>query len=366
MLSGYAWYALSAVATSLHPAGWKRGSLSRILVIKTDHIGDFLLCLPAVRDYVAREPQAEVGFVVGTANVPLAERVPWIHEVHAFDSPRYARGGPPSPESQLREILDRDWDLLLDLTNDHTATIAALRRPVRHRRDVGTYRLRQKALSLVRGGDGLLDTHATDVFYGALGMEPPSPVAPEPLRLREEDRAAASDLIARGWPGEQRIVSVHAGATWEFRRWPAARFVHVVRELEARGLAVFFVGGPNDQAISAELTRAAGLKPERNLAGQGDLPTTAAVLERSAALLANDGGPMHLAAAQGTPVVGIFGPTSPERFGPLGRKSTALWRRRDCSPCEQRHCIWNRALCLEPIDTDQVLDAVLRAAGEPS
>jgi len=90
-----------------------------------------------------------------------------------------------------------------------------------------------------------------------------------------------------------------------------------------------------------------------------DLPGTAAILERSAVLIANDGGVMHLAAAQGTPVVGIFGPTSPERFGPVGSRSTALWQRRDCAPCDQRHCIWARARCLEPIEVADVVEAAV-------
>ena len=76
----------------------------------------------------------------------------------------------------------------------------------------------------------------------------------------------------------------------------------------------------------------------------------------------NDGGIMHLAATQGTPVVGIFGPTDPRPFGPLGVTSRAIYRERDCSPCSQRHCVWGRTRCLEPIETQDVLDAALEIA----
>jgi heptosyltransferase-2 len=152
---------------------------------------------------------------------------------------------------------------------------------------------------------------------------------------------------------------MHAGATWEFRRWPAARFADAARRLESDGCSVFLLGGPGDAAVSADIATRAGLRAERNLAGEASLPVTAAVLSRAAGALANDGGLMHLAAAQGTPVVGIFGPQSPGRFGPLGDRSVALWRRRDCSPCSQRHCIWNDARCLDPIGVPEAVDALL-------
>jgi ADP-heptose:LPS heptosyltransferase len=366
MLSGWGWYTLSAFATARHVAKWRPGTLHRILVIKTDHIGDFLLCLPAVRDFSKSEPEAEVGFVVSSDLAPLAERVPWIREVHAFDSPRYARRRATSPPAQLREAMARGWDLVIDLTNDPAATLEALRRPSRYRRDVGSFRLREKVRAMAHGSSGLLDTHATDVFYRALGMEPPRPIVPEGVVPREEERAEASRLIARGWPGERPVVAVHAGATWEFRKWPAARFADVIRELERRGFAAYLIGGQDDRRVSAEIAEAAGLRPERNLAGECTLPVTAAVLSRAAGAVANDGGLMHLAVAQGAATVGIFGPTSPERFGPLGARSVALWRRRDCSPCAQRHCIWGAARCLDPIESSQVVEASTRLLSEPA
>jgi ADP-heptose:LPS heptosyltransferase len=364
-LMGYAWYAVSAAATSLHATRWPPGTLRRVLVIKTDHIGDFLLCLPPVRDFLRGEPDAEVGFVVGTDVAPLAERVPWIDEVHVFDSARYVRRGPPSPDRRLREILEGEWDLVVDLTNDRFAAAQALRRPSRYRRDVGTYRLREKATAMLGRGPGLRAVHATTVFYRALGMTPPEPVVPEGITCRDDDVREADRLLSRGWPGTRPVAALHAGAPWEHRRWPGARFAELARRLEQRGLAVFLVGGPNDREVSAAVALAAGLRPERNLAGEGSLPVAAAVLERAVCVCANDGGLMHLAVAQGTPTVGIFGPQDPALFGPLGASSAALWRERDCAPCSQRHCVWGRARCLEPIEVDDVVAALDRlGAGE--
>ena len=158
------------------------------------------------------------------------------------------------------------------------------------------------------------------------------------------------------------MVALHAGAVTEFRRWPVARFGALARELEERGFSVLLVGGPNDREVSQAVVEGAGLRPERNLAATGSLPVTAAILERMAAVVANDGGVMHLAAAQGIPVVGIFGPTNPHLFGPLGASSRFLYERRECSPCSQQHCVWGRTRCLEPLETGHVLDIVLEIA----
>jgi ADP-heptose:LPS heptosyltransferase len=364
--TGYAWYGLSALATALHHPRWRPGELRRILAVKTDHIGDFLLCLPAVRAFAASEPKAEIGFVVGSHCRDLAERLPWVREVHVHDSHRYVRRGTPSPEDNLDKIFACDWDLILDLTNDSTTTLAAFKRPSRYRRDVGTLRLREKLRALTGRGPGLRSEHVSRVFFRALGLAVPAAIQPEGIEPRPDEAKRAADEIAKGWPGERPLAVLHGGALWKFRRWPAVRFAEVALRLEEEGYAVFLVGGPNDCETSAVIAEKAGLAAERDLTGKLDLSTTAAVLGRAAVVVANDGGVMHLAAAQGAPVVGIFGPTSPHLFGPLGERSTFLYHGLDCSPCEQRHCIWNRARCLEPIETEAVVAAALRVAAEAS
>jgi lipopolysaccharide heptosyltransferase II len=323
-------------------------------------LGDFLLCLPAVKDFLLSEPNAEVGFVVGSPTRELASRVSWIREVHIFDSPRYVRIGRPSPEGTLESILEKDWDLVIDLTNDRRSALAALSRPSRYRRDVGTFRMRQK-LGLARGGQ---ERHAARVFYRALGLEPPDPIIPVRLDLRPEDRSRAQASLARAWPGDRPLVAFHAGATWSFRRWPAGRFAETAKRLEGQGYSVVFVGGPDDREVSLEIARASGIRESRVLAGELDLPATAAVLESCALVIANDGGVMHLAASMGAAVVGIYGATDPHLFGPIGAKSVFLYQKRDCSPCSQRHCIWGRARCLDPIEIDDVVAAAQRIVSE--
>lgn len=370
-ISGYGWYGVSALATALHAPLRPTSSIRRLLIVKTDHLGDFLLCLPAVRDFLQSLPTSPekrvVGFVVGTPTRELAEHVPWIDEIYCFDSRTYARRERTSPAKTLEEIFAREWDLIVDLTNDRASALAALSRPSLHRRDVGTYRLRSKLQRLVskRRAD-TRQLHISFVNYSALGLPVPSPIVPEPLALRPEEKEKAGTAIARGWPGDRPIAALHAGATWEFRRWAPGRFAELAKRLEGAGYSVFLVGGPNDVEVSREVATSAGLAETRVLAGRLELVATAAVLERAAVVVANDGGLVHLAAAFSTPVVAIFGPTDPALFGPIGASSTFIYKKRDCSPCAQRHCIWGRARCLEPVETEAVFqEAMLRARPQP-
>jgi lipopolysaccharide heptosyltransferase II len=359
---GYAWYTVSALGTALHTREWARGSLRRILFVKTDHLGDVLLALPAVRDFLATEPNATAGFLGGSWNRAILERVPWISEVHAFDSRRFTRRGRPSPDSALDDILARDWDLIVDLTNDPAIAATAFSRRSRFRRDVGGFRLDAKLRRTAGQSEVRAERHVSRIAYRALGLPVPDPIVPVALRLREEDVGGAAGALARAWPGDRPIAALHAGATWEFRRWPAGRFAELAKRLEAEGFAAILVGGTDDRAVSLEVAHAAGLRESRVLAGELSLAESAAALQRAAIVIANDGGLMHLAATMGAPVVGIYGPTDPDLFGPIGATSTAIIHRRDCSPCSQRHCIWGRARCLEPIEIQEVFAAALRLA----
>jgi ADP-heptose:LPS heptosyltransferase len=99
-----------------------------------------------------------------------------------------------------------------------------------------------------------------------------------------------------------------------------------------------------------------------DLIGQTTLPMMAAILARTQALLCNDSGPMHLAAAVGRPAVALFGPTDPARTGPWGTQHQVIATRVTCAPCLKRQCPLPRQLCLDDVATPAgVAAAVTRA-----
>jgi len=144
-------------------------------------------------------------------------------------------------------------------------------------------------------------------------------VAAEPtdLGLRRPTSASAA-------PG---AVVVHPGASVPTRRWPAARFAEVAKQLAANGHRVVVTGSADEQPLAAEVAAGAGLPDSAKLAGRLVLTELAAVVADATLTISNDTGVGHLATAYGTPSVLLFGPTPPARWGPpTDRKQHAvLW-----------------------------------------
>jgi lipopolysaccharide heptosyltransferase II len=160
------------------------------------------------------------------------------------------------------------------------------------------------------------------------------------------------------------------------KRWPIEAYRQVAHELGRRG-TVLVLGSPDEAEACAAVTAAAG-RGAVNTVGRLNLPQLAAMLARCRVLVSNDSGPLHIAAAVGTPTVGIFGPTDPRRRAPLGQAHRFLWAELDCSPCAdpdrvgRSHCFTCRRAgdelgCLKRVSPEAVLatvDEVLAAAPE--
>ena len=147
------------------------------------------------------------------------------------------------------------------------------------------------------------------------------PADPADLRLQ---RPAGPP---RWLPGPPRPTAVvHPGAAYPARRWPVDRWSRVARSLEDRGFGVLVTGDQGETALAGEVVRRAGLPPERSTAGRLDLPELARLVADARVLLCGDTGVAHLATAMGTPSVLLFGPTSPQRWGPpSGGLHRVLW-----------------------------------------
>jgi len=208
-------------------------------------------------------------------------------------------------------------------------------------------------------------------LVGALGAkaEPLPPMLEVTAGEVEQARKAfLADLPGQGQgeaPGLPLLLGLNPGAEYgPAKRWPAAGFAAVVREVcRRRGGCVWLVfGGAKERELCAEIARAAGGRAA-NLAGRTSLRELMALLKLCRVLLANDTGPMHLAAALGTPVVVPFGSTSPELTGPglPGDPRHRLLRSEaGCAPCFRRTCPLDFR-CLRGVSAERVVEAVWQA-----
>ncbi|MBU4463325.1 MAG: glycosyltransferase family 9 protein, partial [Proteobacteria bacterium] len=178
--------------------------------------------------------------------------------------------------------------------------------------------------------------------------------------VSDQDRDVADDLLMKhGIKTLKPLVAINPMAKWETKLWDNLKFSNLAdRLIEQTNADVIFTGSQEDSEaiehiISNMKTRAA------NLAGRTDLKTLAALYEKASIVVSTDTGPMHLAAAIGTPVVALFGPTAPWRTGPFGPGHKIIRADLECSPCFKRQC--KTIKCMKQISLDQVFDAAMSA-----
>ena len=207
---------------------------------------------------------------------------------------------------------------------------------------------------------GLRGQHLARTWFEAAGGkgEPSLPV------WRPGPRGEAGLRALAGILADTTGFAAYApGATYgPTKQWPAGAFARLAVEVEARwGLRPVFVGGPAERVLTASLAaRTGGL----DLAGRTDLPTLVAVLARAALFVGNDSGPMHVAAAVGTPTVGVFGSTSPVWTAPRGPWVRVVGPAPvACSPCFRADCPFGLE-CLVDLHPGVVLGAVESIIGD--
>jgi heptosyltransferase II len=142
------------------------------------------------------------------------------------------------------------------------------------------------------------------------------------------------------------------------KRWPAESYAALARSLIARGMAVALFGSANDAAVTREIATAA--PGAVDLAGKTRLEDAIDLLAAANVAVSNDSGLMHIAAAVGTPLVAVYGSTSPENTPPLAERRELVWLRLDCSPCHAKSCPLGHMNCLNTLGVNTVLAAVER------
>ena len=326
----------------------------RVAILKPSALGDIAHALPVLTALKGQWPAAAFTWVVNRAFAPLLEGHPDLAEVLPFDRAALGdwRRAAPSAHRFAGELRRRRFDLVIDLQGLLRTGLmcAATGAPVR----VG---LRQS-----REGARHFYTHLIDAPAGLHAVERNWRVAEYlgargPKRFVLPDRPAeiiAARELLRHLP--RPVVAVAAGSRWLTKRWPAEHFATLLNRTAASAV---LVGAADDidlhRRLSAKLTI-----PFTDLTGATPLPLLAALLREADAALANDTGPLHLAAALGTPCVAPYTCTSPARHGPYTSPGGGVPTRVGCAASYLRDCPHN-LICFGELTPDR-LEGPLRAA----
>lgn len=334
----------------------------RILVIRLDRIGDVVLSTPVLQALREAFPSAHLAMMVRPACRELVEGNPHLNEVLVYDKDRIGRGW----LSGLRFALGLrryrfDAALVLHPTVRSHLLVWLAGIPVRigygrkagwllthrlaHRKQEGAKSEAEYALEMLR----------------VLGIDPPAPRPFVPVHPESTHRVAEW-LSGAGIEPQETLVAVHPAASARSKRWSPERFAEVADRLIEEGrVRVILVGGAGDSAQVAAVERLMRHRPV-NAAGALSLGELAALLSRCRLLIANDSGPVHIAAAVGTPVVAIFGRNQPglgaTRWGPVGAGHVVLQKDVGCPTCLAERCRID-FLCLSTLQADEVYQAAV-------
>ncbi|MDW8307822.1 MAG: lipopolysaccharide heptosyltransferase II [Verrucomicrobiales bacterium] len=331
----------------------------KILILKPSSLGDVVQALPVLRLLKRHRPNSAIYWWIDSPLAPLLEGDPDLAGVVRFERHRWASPRHwPEALQHVRWLRAQQFDWVIDLQSLlRTGAVAWL---TNGGLLVGLDEPRE-------GARGFYDiivprpsfhTHAVDWYRAvlpALGL----PADGDFVWLPPRADVAAS--IRQRWQTDAaRWIALQPGARWDNKRWPVGHFAELVRRLAAEfpHARVVILGGADDAALAA---RIAGAAPDRclNLAGQTTLPELVEWLRLVSVLVTNDTGPMHIAAALGTPLVALFGPTEPRRTGPYRRLDAVLQHALPCVPCLKPRCRWPRPLeCLTALTPEAVFERV--------
>ena len=333
----------------------------RILIIRTDRIGDVVLTTPMIKAIKDAWPNSYVSMMVAPAVVDILKNNPYLDEIIVYDKKNTHRG----VLQNLRFILElrrKKFDLALVVhTKNRTNIIAYLsgiKERIGYEQKFGL--LLTKKLSDTRPQGLKHESEYCLDLLRALGIEPRDKTLFMSSN-KEDDDWAESILKDHGVKTEDLIIAIHPGASSPSRRWPIYRFTEITKVLLKKYKAkIVLLGG-------AETVSMAGYISDRvqnqtiNLVGQISISQLASILKRCTLLISNISGPAHIAVVVGTPVVSIFSMNdagvSPVRWKTLGKNDIVLHKNVGCKICHAHNCNIGFA-CLKAITTGEVLEAI--------
>ena len=386
-------WAVGLADLALAPLGWL-GRLQRrgrqpaapdtVLLLRLERIGDLLMTRDAIGAVRERVPDARIDLVVGSWNEAVARLLPGVDRVETLDAAWLARDrrsrGLPTLMRRAWSWRRQRYDLGINFEGDIRSNVLLWLSGASRRAGFG-----------MAGGAPLLTdpvaynprahvaANSMALVERALGPEGSTatpdrrpPAGSSRLSLPAEARVRAADLL--GLPvagGTPPLVGIHASGGREIKQWEPARFAEVASTLgRSRGATIVLTGSAADRLL---VNRVAALLPADvrciDLAGRVDVVGLAAVLERLDVLVTADTGPMHLAAAVGTPLVALFGPSDPARWGPLSPSPHIVRIDLPCSPCSRirrppARCVGHIPDCLAGISVARVCEAVVEVLDE--
>ena len=331
----------------------------KILLIRLSSLGDIVLTTPAIRAVRAHFRDAYIAMLVAKQSAEILRENPYLDEIITFD--RRAKDKDTREMLRIIRLLrERKFTLAIDLQRKFRTGLLMAFSGAPERIGKGRF----CTVRVQEQGNKHATAHYFDVLHAA-GI--PAEDQGLELFLSESERfAAAQRFDTAGVSNEQLKIGFFPGAGWKLREWMPERFAEIGDRLVQHFNAnVLIFGGQKEAALVqtvANLMNAEAI----TFAGNLQIRQLTACIEKCDLFLTNDTGPMHIAAAVGTPTVSLFGPGNHTRFQPLGTQHQTIRHDVPCSPCKQFTNKCKDNICMKGIAVDEVWQSISRALTQES
>jgi lipopolysaccharide heptosyltransferase II len=346
----------------------------RILVVRTDMLGDVVLTMPAIRALHQSYPDAELDMVLLPSSAGIVQGQPGITTIFTCDPNNWlgaiVDGGVRREVQELVSSLrSRHYDLGVSICGDWGSIITRLsgaKRRVGYADEAYPYFMTDP----VSGGRYTIRQH--EIYYGlSLAKHAGGDIEADnqypSLAVSLSARERISQLFqTHGIDSGQKVIAFHVGSrNGQAKRWPLPLWAQLADMVISQypEFVIVLVGAPNDKALAQSvLHRIHTHKKVIDLTGETNLQELIALLKQAMVIVTGDSGPLHIAEAVGTRVVAIHGPTDPLLSGPCHPTSIVLWREIWCAPCYDHkataECRFSNPVCMKGITVQQVMESI--------
>lgn len=319
--------------------------MKKILVFSFSFIGDAVLSTAVIQPLRSHFPDTHITFLVGPSAFDLLANDPQLDATFVYDN-REKHAGLKGKLKLISTLRSENYDLVVNLRDSLSA------------RCIGA-----EHWGLVRGDR---ERHAVVRYLEVLSRHGVDITDANPrLQLTETEQSNASRFLAdAGIEAERALIGIHPGGNWIYKLWNTKQYAQLANALvNEKNTTILLFGGPNERELQAQVVGMMETPPI--LVKTANLREVAALIAACDVYIGNDTGPMHIAAAVGTPIVALFGSTNHIRSGPYGEQHTVVQSGMDlgCNPCHPGRnpggCGAGSCAVIDGITVEQVRQAVV-------
>ena len=324
--------------------------MRKILIFSFSHIGDAVLSTAVIAPLKEHFPNAEISVVVGPIPTEIFRNDDRIASIIVYDNTGL-HAGAKGKFRLIKELKARRFDLSIDLRDTFWSRL------------IGGKRWGMPLFG--RMSHEHKTSHAVDRYLAVLrdhGVQVDNAAPALPVSATEQ--VWAEDFLrTAGISPQDTVVGIHPGGGWSYKLWEIEHFAALADLISRRfGAKILIFSGAGDEELQDRMVHLMRSSPVT--ARRINLRKMAALIQQCRLYIGNDTGPMHVAAAVGTQVIAIFGPTNPMRSGPYGKNHIVITGSAECSPCHPGPhpggCKLDKCLAMQNVSLEKVAKTIER------